>query len=121
MSGYVFSHYIIQINMKVMICFLLSILCFALAKGQTPVAPGDAQISCRTDFRYRRAHDWIPYVNDTSVGVRGEVKWQVLLDQYDYQNIIGPNQIPPSPWEIRDIDGDGVQVSSHLITSTVYS
>ena len=92
--------------------FLLSIaLCFSLtmAQGQIPVAPEDAQTVCRTFFQYRGAHDWIPYVNDTSNGVRGEVKWQVLLDQYDYQNLVGAGS-PPSPWEVRDFDGDNLQV-----------
>ena len=51
-------------------------------------------------------------MNDTSDGVRGEVKWQVLLDQFDYQNLIGTNLSPPSPWEVQDFDGDGLQVSS---------
>ena len=76
----------------------------------TGQAPGDLQEICRTNFRYRVAHDWIPYVNDTSVGVRSEVKWQVLLDQYDYQNLLGSGQIPSSVWLNRDVDGDGLQV-----------
>ena len=74
----------------------------------------DASNTCRTNFNFnfnfRGAHDWIPYVNDTSDGVRGQVKWQVLLDQYDYENLIGPGLFPASPWEARDVDGDGVQV-----------
>ena len=89
--------------------FLLSI-CITLIMGQ---APGDFQTICRNSFQYRGIHDWIPYVNDTSDGVRGEVKWQVLLDQYDYQNILGENLFPPSPWEGRDFDGGGLQVSSY--------
>ena len=88
------------------ILFLLS-MCFTLIVGQ---APRDFQEICRTDFRYRTVHDWIPYVNDTSVGVRGDVKWQVLIDQYDYQNLLGASQIPASVWLNRDIDGDGLQV-----------
>ena len=87
--------------MKVTLFVLNIVPCFALV-GQS-VAPMDASSTCRTDFRFRGAHDWIPYVNDTSDGVRGQVKWQVLLDQYDYENLIGP-------WEARDVDGDGVQV-----------
>ena len=73
-------------------------------------APGDFQEICHTDFRYRVHHDWIPYVNETSVGVRGDVKWQVLVDQYDYRNILGPSNIPPGVWMNRDVDGDGLQV-----------
>ena len=91
-----------------MALFLLSIaLCFSLTMGQIQVAPEDVDTICRTFFLYRGAHDWIPYVNDTSDGVRGEVKWQVLLDQNDYENIIGT---PSSPWEVRDFDGDNIQV-----------
>ena len=78
--------------------------------GQIQVAPEDVQTICRTSFEYRGPHDWIPYVNDTSVGVRGEVKWQVLLDNYDYQNLIGTNIFPPSVWEVWDFDGDGIEV-----------
>jgi hypothetical protein len=93
--------------------FLLSIVpCFALVMGQ-PVAPMDADNTCRTNFMFRPAHDWIPYVNDTSDGVRGQVKWQVLLDQFDYENLIGPG-----PWEPRDVDGDSIQVCVLTFTST---
>ena len=107
----------LQINMEVTL-FLLSIIYFAVVMGQGPVAPGDFQPICRIDFRYREAHDWIPYVNPTSVGMRGEVRWQVLVDQYDYQNLIEPDQTPPSPWETRDIDGDGLQVCSYSMYYT---
>ena len=96
---------IMQIKMKAVI-FILS-MCLIQINGQ---APGDAQSICRTDFRYRTQHDWIPYINDTSVGVRGQVKWQVLLDQYDYQYILGASAIPPGVWTSRDFDGDGRQV-----------
>ena len=65
--------------------FLLA-MWFMLINGQ---APGDFQELCRTDFRYRVVHDWIPYVNDTSVGVRGDVKWQIFVDQNDYQHLVG--------------------------------
>ena len=102
--------------MKALI-FILS-MCLIHINGQ---APGDAQSFCRTDFRYRTPHDWIPYVNDTSVGVRGQVKWQVLLDQYDYQQILGESAIPPGVWISRDFDGDGrhwvftIILKNHLI------
>ena len=99
--------------MKVTIFILIKCCVFLLIKGQ---APGDRQQRCRTDFRYYDGlHDWVPYVNDTSVGVRGDVKWQVLLDQYDYQNILG-NGIPPGVWTARDVDGDGNQVYSSFST-----
>ena len=100
--------------------FILSIVpCFALVVGQIPVAPMDASTTCRTNFMFHEAHDWIPYVNDTSDGVRGQVKWQVLLDQYDYENLIGPGLIPASPWEARDVDGDGVQVSIACVVTFI--
>ena len=69
------------------------------------IAPDDRHDICRTNFRYRVAHDWIPYANDTSSGT-----WKVLLDQYDYQNILGTG-IPSGVWTERDIDGDGKQVN----------
>ena len=94
--------------MKVTVFILIKCCVFLLIKGQ---APEDSQQLCRTDFRYYDGlHDWIPYANDTSVGVRGDVKWQVLLDQYDYQNILGTSGIPAGVWTARDVDGDGNQV-----------
>ena len=91
------------LELQKLILFLLS-MCFTLIVGQ---APGDFQEICCADFRYRKLHDWIPYVNDTSVGVRGDVKWQVLIDQYDYQNLLGTGQIPASVWrsQLRMCDG----------------
>ena len=82
-------------------CSLLVIL----AIKSSAIAPDDHHEICRTDFRYRVAHDWIPYANDTSSGT-----WKVLIDQYDYQNLLGTG-IPPGVWTGRDIDGDGRQVS----------
>ena len=70
------------------------------------IAPADYQAICRTDYRYRTAHDWIPYANDTSSGT-----WRVLIDQYDYQNILGESRIPPGVWSARDVDNDGLQVN----------
>ena len=86
---------------------LILSMCLIHINGQ---APGDAQSICRTSFRYRTQHDWIPYVNDTSVGVLGLVKWQVLLDQYDYQQILGQTTIPHGVWTSRDFDGDHAKV-----------
>ena len=73
-------------------------------------APGDFQDLCRTDYRYRTLHDWIPYVNDTTVGVRGDVKWQILVDQNDYQHILGTGVGSSPVWMRRDVDRDGRQV-----------
>ena len=95
-----------QNKMKVVV-FLLVVSLMQLVFGQ---APGDFQDICRTDFRYHTLHDWIPYVKDTTVGVRGDAKWQILLDQNDYQYILNQG-IGSSPvWMTRDIDGDGRQV-----------
>ena len=96
--------------MKVTLFILSIVPCFALVVGQS-VAPMDASTTCRTNSLHRAAHDWIPYVNDTSDGVRGQVKWQVLLDQYDYEILLDPN-VATSPWKAQDVDGDGFQVRS---------
>ena len=69
------------------------------------VAPNDFSITCRTDFQYRAAHDWIPYANDTSSGT-----WKLLVDQYDYQSILGFRGV----WKAIDADmqptPDGITV-----------
>ena len=70
------------------------------------VAPYDAHPTCRTHFRYRVHHDWILYANDTSSGT-----WRMLVDQYDYQNVLGETTLPPGVWAARDVDGDGRQVT----------
>ena len=75
------------------------------------IASGDYSPICRTDFRYRLAHDWIPYANDTSSGT-----WKVLIDQYDYQNLEGPG-IPPGVWSALDVDNDGLCVG--ILTSKI--
>ena len=71
------------------------------------IAPTDFHSICHTNFRYRTSHDWIPYANDTSSGT-----WKVLIDQYDYENILGQSKIPPGVWSERDIDNDGLQVNN---------
>ena len=71
------------------------------------IAPDDRHDICRTNFRYRPAHDWIPYANDTSSGT-----WKVLLDQYDYQNLLGAGT-PAGVWSAVQFspDSDGRQVT----------
>ena len=86
-------------------CFLLITVLVYIQPLCSAVAPDDRHDICRTDFRYRLAHDWIPYANDTSSGT-----WKVLIDQYDYQNLLGTG-IPPGVWTGQNIDGDGRQVS----------
>ena len=93
--------------MSVIVHILLSMCCAFLVVGQ---APGDFQEICRTDFRYRMLHDWIPYVNDTTIGVCGDVEWKILVDQNDYQHILGTSVGSSPVWMRRDIDGDGRQV-----------
>ena len=94
--------------MKIAIIFVLTSMWFVCISAQ---APGDVDTSCRTN-RFNRAHyNWIPYVQDTSVGVRGQVKWQVLIDQYDYQNLLGEFVIPSGVWSAKDVDGTGRQVT----------
>ena len=70
---------------------------FQLVLQTEGVAPNDFSITCRTDFQYRQAHDWIPYANDTSSGT-----WKVLIDQYDYQSVIGAD--PAAVWSALDAD-----------------
>ena len=71
------------------------------------IAPNDRHDICRTNFRYRVAHDWIPYTNDTSSGT-----WKVLLDQYDYQNLLD-GSTPAGVWSAEQFspDSDGRQVT----------
>ena len=71
------------------------------------VAPNDFSITCRTDFLYRQAHDWIPYANDTSSGT-----WKVLIDQYDYQSVLGAGG--GAVWKAIDTDTDGITVHCRL-------
>ena len=93
--------------MKRSILFVFISICFVLINAQ---APGDFSDNCRTDFYYYAAHNWIPYVQDISVGVRGQVKWQLLIDQYDYINLLGSEELFPRVWTARDFDGDAVSV-----------
>ena len=86
------------------LAIILCCLSIVLVGGQ---APDDFSQDCRTNFLYREPHDWIPYVNDTAVGNRGDVKWQVLLDQFDYQTLLPQSGVI---WTVRDFDGDGLQV-----------
>ena len=86
-------------------CFLLITVLVYIRPLCSAIAPDDRHHICRTNFRYRTAHDWIPYANATSSGT-----WKVLIDQHDYQNVLGAGS-PPGAWTGRDSDGDGRQVS----------
>ena len=73
-------------------CLVIFLSTFAVMDA---VAPDDADSTCRTNHLYRVAHDWIPYANDTSSGT-----WKVLIDQYDYLNVIGQLGV----WSTLDAD-----------------
>ena len=81
---------------------------FQLVLQTDGVAPDDYSGICRTSYLYRGAHDWIPYANNTSNGT-----WKVLIDQYDYQNLIGHLGV----WSTLDADTqptpDGKTVCVH--------
>ena len=79
--------------MKLFGCLAIFLSTFAVMDA---IAPNDFSITCRTDFLYRQAHDWIPYANDTSSGT-----WKVLIDQYDYQSILG---VSGAVWKAIDAD-----------------
>ena len=74
------------------------------------IAPYDRHNICRTNFRYRVAHDWIPYANDTSTS---SGTWKVLLDQYDYQNLVDAGT-PAGVWSAGQFspDSDRRQVTT---------
>ena len=99
-------------------CPLLVTVTLVLKPLCSAIAPDDHHSICRVHFRYRVAHDWIPYANDTSSGT-----WKVLIDQYDYQNLLGTG-IPPGVWKGKNVDGDGRQVSCtythHTMDNTEY-
>ena len=71
--------------------------------------------TCRTHFRYRAHHDWMPYANASS---GNGIKWRVILDQYDYQTLLGSSffQTIPSTWKGVDVDGDGRSVRIFICT-----
>ena len=89
----------------VVVCLTFLFQLVTVLRPADGVAPNDFFITCRTDFQYRQAHDWIPYANDTSSGT-----WKVLIDQYDYQSILGFGTV----WSALDADTqptpDGITV-----------
>ena len=97
--------------MKLFGCLFTLLSTFAVM-GAVRIAPSDYydDTTCRTDFAYRTAHDWIPYANDTSSGT-----WKVLIDQYDYQSVLGFGGV----WKAIDADTgtpDGRTVHFRLCT-----
>ena len=94
--------------MTLILCCLFGLL---LVKTSAASCPEDYHGICRTDFRYRVTHDWIPYANATS---DDGINWRVIIDQYDYQNILGEFSIPPGVWKTFDQDKDGTEVSTIL-------
>ena len=93
--------------MRLIFCCLFGLL-LTLASAVPPEnCPPDHDPTCRTDHRYRVGHDWIPYANASS----GDgIRWRVLVDQHDYQNIFGDLFFPPGKWKAVDVDGDGITV-----------
>ena len=95
--------------MQLILCCLFGLLLTQVSAVPPENCPDDHQLICRTDFRYRVSHDWIPYANASS----GDgIRWRVLVDQHDYQNILGQFNIPPGVWKAVDADGDGLNVST---------
>ena len=74
--------------MKVALGICLLALMSWQAVAQTP------DNLCRTDFRYVDDHN---YPDD----------WHLIVDSYDYENLFGGTS---GVWELRDVDGNGVQV-----------
>ncbi len=76
--------------------FLLLLACLGLIKTSLSQAPFDFDNICRTNFRFVNDHN---FPNN----------WKILLDSYDYSNLIG------NVWESRDVDEDGLNVSNHCL------
>ena len=93
--------------MKLFGCLVIFLSIFAVLDA---IAPNDFSITCREYFLYRHAHDWIPYANNTSSGT-----WKVLIDQYDYQSVLGFQGV----WSALDADTqptpDGITVCFILV------
>ena len=93
--------------MKLFGCLAIFLSTFAVMDA---IAPNDYFRMCREDFLYRQAHDWIPYANNTSSGT-----WKVLIDQYDYQSVLGFQGV----WSALDADTqptpDGITVRFILV------
>ena len=95
--------------MQLILCCLVGLSLTLVSAAPPENCPDDYDATCRTDYRYRIGHDWIPYANSSS----GDgVRWRVLVDQHDYQNIFGQFNIPPGKWKEVDADGDGLTVSA---------
>lgn len=91
--------------MQLILCCLVGLSLTLVSAAPPENCPDDYDATCRTDYRYRVGHDWIPYANASS---GNGVRWRVLVDQHDYQNIFGQFNIPPGKWKANDVDGDGL-------------
>ena len=96
--------------MRLILCYLFGLALTLISAVPPENCPEDYDSICRTDYRYRVGHDWIPYANASS----GDgIRWRVLVDQHDYQNVFGPQQFfAPGKWKEVDVDGDGLNVST---------
>lgn len=90
-------------------CCILGLVLTQVSAVPPENCPGDFHSICHTDFRYKVPHDWIPYASDSS---EDGIRWRMVIDQFDYQNIIGEFSIPEGVWKAVDHDGDGLGVSA---------
>ena len=96
-------------TMRLILCYIFGLVLTSVSAVPPENCPEEYDPICRTDYRYRVNHDWIPYANTSS----GDgIKWRVLVDQHDYQNIFGPYFFPAGKWKELDADGDGINVST---------
>ena len=101
-------------TMQLLLCCLFGLVLTQVSAVTFPECENVYHETCRTNFRYRSHHDWIPYANGSS---ENGIKWRVLVDQYDYQNVVGFT-FPPSVWKNIDEDGDsrGVSIIIYLLS-----
>ena len=96
----------------ILCCALFGLVLTTVSALPPDDCPEDYDPIWRTDFRYRVSHDWVPYAKASS----GDgIRWRVLVDQFDYQNIFGEFNFPPGKWKAIDADGDRITVSMQLV------
>ena len=95
--------------MQLILCYVFGLVLISVSVVPSENCPEEYDPICRTDYRYRVSHDWIWYANASS----GDgIRWRVLVDQHDYQNIFGSFLFPAGKWKELDADGDGINVST---------
>ena len=103
--------------MQLLLFCLFGVVLAQVSAFAPPKCEEDYHETCRTNFRYRSHHDWMPYANASS---ENGIKWRVILDQYDYQTLVGEFSFPQGVWKDLDEDKDGRSVRM-LISSTMHS